>query len=433
MLLDAYLCCTCLAALGPPGAIPQTTGPRDAPASVGSNAGEAVGREPGLRLVAEFPKPEKELSAVAISPDGAMVAGGNYWGELWVWDAVDGRLIRELVRKPGGSVDQVEDEEIPAAAPVIDKNLPIDAVGFDTEVTIEAVEFSPDGRRLAVGSTGTVLVPITDGPIGNELTGGEVRVWDVASGRLEMRLGGFEDEVLTLAFSRDGTRLAALSAGYEFILRDARSGEVLFELEPEIPAREVGGEDPSGTDFSADGRRVVSVLVDDQVPGDREPWDFFTIKTWDAVADRFDVWRCLDIFGKIHARAVAVRPDGQRFLIGCGDDVIRELDSATGRVLRAMPVPDGGWAHFLRFDPGGGRFVSAGGILAVWDYGRGEPLMSVPLTRYALDAVFLPDRLRLVTWGVEEFDEKTNKSTPRGLEVWDVDLPTAAERDEPRE
>jgi WD40 repeat protein len=65
------------------------------------------------------------------------------------------------------------------------------------------VTFSPDGRRLASGG-GYTFDTYT-------FRGGEVRLWDVESGRMLTSIEGLKSAVTCLDFSPDGRRLAAAS------------------------------------------------------------------------------------------------------------------------------------------------------------------------------------------------------------------------------
>ena len=77
-----------------------------------------------------------------------------------------------------------------------------------------SVAFSPDGTRLASGSSG-----------------GGVRLWDVASGEPTATLEGHTEPVWSVAFSPDGTRLASGSSGGGVRLWDVASGKPITTLE----------------------------------------------------------------------------------------------------------------------------------------------------------------------------------------------------------
>src|SRR5262249_50005160 len=106
-------------------------------------------------------------SAVALSPDGALVAvaSGTHGvldrkpGAAWVYDAATGKRLHTLVAHPNG---------------------------------LRAVAFSADGRALATG--------------GHD---GEVCVWEAATGQLRRRFAGHAGDVLALAFSLDGRLLVS--------------------------------------------------------------------------------------------------------------------------------------------------------------------------------------------------------------------------------
>ncbi len=76
-----------------------------------------------------------------------------------------------------------------------------------------SVAFSPDGTRIASGSTDKT-----------------VRLWDAASGDLLETLTGHEGTVSSVVFSPDGTRIVSGSVDQTVRLWDTASGELLATL-----------------------------------------------------------------------------------------------------------------------------------------------------------------------------------------------------------
>jgi WD40 repeat protein len=217
------------------------------------------------------------VSAVCFSPDGRRLASADWsWdahgnplpGEVRVWDAATGQ---ELLALKGHSS------------------------------TVAAVCFSPDGRRLASADWSWDAH-------GNPLPG-EVRVWDAATGQELLTLQGHTNNVVSVAFSPDGTRLASASGDGTVRLWDAATGQELLALRGHTGR-------VFGVAFNPDGRRLASASQD------------HTVRVWDAATGR----ELLTLKGHTHSVycSVAFSPDGTRLASSTEDGTVR-LWGATAR------------------------------------------------------------------------------------------------------
>lgn len=143
-------------------------------------------------------------NAMAVSPDGRLVAAGDEFYEVGLWDIASGEQLAICPTEDLTSIDAI------AFAPD-GRSYVADGIGHTTYVCAvddkggsrgfgdhrsgayaRAVAFSPDGRLIARAQTDHLIT-----------------IWDAASGGLLHALAGHAGEVKSLAFFPDGSRLVS--------------------------------------------------------------------------------------------------------------------------------------------------------------------------------------------------------------------------------
>jgi WD40 repeat protein len=242
--------------------------------------------------------------AVAFHPDGCHLASAGTDGLAKVWDLTTGPEAQEVFHGPC----EIIERKFGAA----------DAVALRP----------PDGRQLAVGSNRAV------------------RVWDWQDGQVLHTFAGYEPHTLSVAFSRDGRRLATGGWLEGARLWDPTTGEgPLFTLQ--------GHRHPiSALAFSPDGGRLASASLDRSV------------KVWNTTTG--ECLRTLPHPGNV--LCVAYSPDGRRLASAGEDKAVHVWDAETGReVLSLRGHTD--LCQCVAFGPGGRRLASASadGTVRIWD------------------------------------------------------------------
>ena len=284
------------------------------------------------KLIATLPLKSGYVKAVTFSPDGKLLAVGSYQS-LGLWDVETRKPIRELQEhtdyvtgvafSPDGKLlaTSSEDETIRICDAAHGKT---QRVIRGHSYPVQAVVFSPDGRFLAsaAGDESRVTKP------------GEVKIWDVATGK-ERRWkvtgkDGQETEQATLpepekvatdvAFSLDGKFLVSTSHDETVNVYDVATGKALgFFGGHSRPTNSVV--------FAVDGRTVLSAGGGRAKGGNN-------VKIW----NRSDGEEKATIKGhQAKVTCVALAPDGKMLATGSYDRTVALWD--VGPILFPVQKP----------------------------------------------------------------------------------------------
>lgn len=204
---------------------------------------------------------------------------------------------------------------------------------------VTALDFSPDGRSLAVGS-------------GPPSRSGQVVVFDVQNGRPVRDFGDVHsDTVLGLTFSPDGRILASSAADKTIRLLDLRRGELIRSLEGHTHhVLSIAWQD--------DGQTIASASADQ------------TVKLWNV--ETGEQRRTISGFSK-EITAIAFIEATNQVALACADGQVRLYDSSNGKSLRSFNA-SGDFLYTLSVTPDGTNLVSAGqsGKVRFWSVKDGK-------------------------------------------------------------
>jgi RNA polymerase sigma factor (sigma-70 family) len=361
---------------------------------------------------------EKGILAVAISPDGKMVAAADWFSTstVYLYETASGRklhtfgpqgLTNKLVFAPDGkTIAAVESGDNKSMVHLWDVARGTLRVRLKTADSVSSVAVSPDGKTVATAhresfhvwdvSTGewaerfegkgcptADLAFSSDGKILATSGNSVVRLWEVASGKEILPTGeGHQGEVEALAFRADGKTLVTFGSDHTIRDWDAATGK-------EIRRFSVSGRADGDGSFAVEGR-ALALCVDKEV------------RLHDAATGK-ELHRFVY---PAFVRHAALTPDGTTLAVFTGDEdkTVRLVDVGTGKERWAQPYPQ--FIQVMAFSPDGA--VLAVGLVCdqqtlregsarLLDTATGRELHRLHLSDNATNFAFTPDGKTLAT------------------------------------
>ncbi len=289
------------------------------------------------------------IAALAFRPDGKELAATGYY-EVNIWDPATGKLLRRLKPAPervqalayspdgsqlavaGGSPGQSGEVKLFDLGNKITSH----SLGKFRDVAL-ALDFSPDGKRLAVG-----------------VADNSIRIYNPASAKQELLIEQHADWVMAVAFSHDATRIASAS-------RD-RSARIYNSKTGELEASYLGHEAPVFT---------VAFSTDDQIiySGGRDK----KVHTWNAKDGKSTEKKKNAELGGFDGDIFKLIASSNQLFSSCSDRIIRLHSLPERKELRAFTgLKD--WAYTFAVH---GNTIAAGsydGEIRIWQSNDGKLL-----------------------------------------------------------
>ncbi|MDG9703004.1 caspase family protein [Streptomyces sp. DH37] len=237
---------------------------------------------------------------------------------------------------------------------------------------VMSVAFSRDGRTLASGSEDRTI-----------------RLWDTRTGRPLKTLTGHTGSVLSVTYSPDGKTLASTGTDDAVRLWDAETGKPLRTLTDHT-------DNVYWASFSRDGKILASGSEDHAI----RLWDTRTGKSLKTLTGHTD-----------SVLSVTYSPDGKTLASSSTDHTVRLWDAETGKPLKTLTGHTDG-VFSVAYSPDGKTLASSStdNTVRLWRPETGETVRT------------LTDHTDDVNWAAFSPDGKTlaSGSTDHTIRLWDA-------------
>jgi WD40 repeat protein/serine/threonine protein kinase len=345
------------------------------------------------------------INAIAVSPDGRIIASAGADSVIRLWDGDTGRMLHELHGHEGGVAAVAFDPTGQLlASGSEDRSIGLWEVSSGRLVNgllghqgpIFSLSFSPDGKRLASAGTNT-----------SALSNQELTIWNVASGQPQQTLFGVGHLVDYDPAGRWVVTLLEGNADRDAVLVDPSTGERVKRLESAVASIQwlragLGGE----RIYACSGGEVIA-------------WDSRTglrIRDYPAL-NRLPGWP------DFYVHRAALGPSGDVFATASDHRSICLWQEEGRRLVSPLQGHEGAITALVAM-PDGTRLVSAGswdGALRMWD-ATANPATQL-LAEAAGNAVgFAPDGGHMFA-GSLPLNLRRSTVTPyedRAIRVWDI-------------
>jgi RNA polymerase sigma factor (sigma-70 family) len=340
---------------------------------------------------------DRAIEWLDFSPDGKMLAGGDFDSTVLLWDVARGKEKQRFHHKDRMIWKGAFSPDGKALAACGDNHLIVwDLAGGKELRTLRlpaqrgrpnALLFSPDGQTLAYSNMMETIF------------------WRASDGEQQavLRFDPLRNRVLdsNLAFSPDRKYLAI----------GAIDGIVLWDREARKEVKKLDGYHNGSLCFSPDGKLLASLYS-----GKIRLWDVENGKQLQERTSHEET-----------AYSIAFSPDGTRLVSASGgDDAIRLWDVRTGEQVRVLSMP-GASVRQLAFSADGTTLAVGGTLIQLWEArtgkkGRTFRLQSEkPPLELFLSLHLSSDGKRLTVLGVEaDITDGFLRDTKSYLTIWDV-------------
>jgi WD40 repeat protein len=307
------------------------------------------------------------IKALAISPDGKMVASRGKDDVVYFWDLATGKLLRKW--------EQTADRD------------GVTSLTAPNHTPLEQLTFSPDGKLLA----------------GDYHLRNQVRIWEVATGKEVRRLPG-----MYCRFTPDGKYL--VTGGFDSPLR-------LWETASGKELRQLGNEKALvPEDFAPDGKTLVTLPVWIRARYKNAVYDNH-VRLWDVTTGKET--RTLELPEGLRWGTAFFSPRGVAVLTEDESGKVRLTELAAPQRSQTLASDGRGFGYAIR-SPDRKSLVTldeVGGVGALWDVATGKQLHRFRGERM-LAAAFSPDGKTVVTGGkgevIQFWDTATGKERVKG-------------------